>query len=75
MCLLNLVLLSLVLIVVKDELCQTLSKEHCSDVNICLSSMKRIMHLEKPNSLWIIPVNISIGNLFTYKLYIVHFLQ
>lgn len=50
------------MIVVKDELCQTLSKEYCSDVNICLSSIKHIMNLEKPNSLWIIPVDINIGN-------------
>lgn len=47
----------------QDELCQLLSKEHCSDVNICLSSLKYLMNLEKPNSLWLIPVNIDIGNL------------
>lgn len=50
------------MIVVKDELSRTLSKEHCSDVSICLSSIKHIMNLEKPNSLWIIPVDVDIGN-------------
>lgn len=49
-------------IVVEDECCRALSKEHSIDVNICLSSMKSIMNLEKPNSLWIIPVNVDIGN-------------
>lgn len=48
--------------VVEDECCRTLSKKHSIDVNICLSSMKSIMNLEKPNSLWIIPVNVEIGN-------------
>lgn len=47
----------------QDELCQSLSKENCSDINICLSSIKRIMHLEKANSLWMIPINIDKGNL------------
>lgn len=51
-----------VMTVMKDELCQTLSKEYSTDVNICLSSLKNIMNLEKPNSLWLIPVNILIGN-------------
>ncbi|XP_015370182.1 PREDICTED: uncharacterized protein LOC107166134 isoform X3 [Diuraphis noxia] len=45
---------------VEDECCRALSKEHGIDVNICLSSMKNIMNLEKPNSLWIIPVNVDI---------------
>jgi len=49
-------------IVKEDEHCPILSKTHSIDVNICLSSMKNIMNLEKPNSLWIIPVNIDIGN-------------
>uniref|UniRef100_A0A2S2NRB6 NMDA receptor-regulated protein 2 n=2 Tax=Schizaphis graminum TaxID=13262 RepID=A0A2S2NRB6_SCHGA len=44
----------------EDEHCPILSKTHSIDVNICLSSMKNIMNLEKPNSLWIIPVNIDI---------------
>lgn len=48
-------------IVVQDELCQELSNKHNSDINICLSSLKRIMHLEKSNNLWLIPVNINIG--------------
>lgn len=51
-----------IVIVVKDGFCRTISKEHCSDVNICLSSIKHIMNLEKPNSLWIIPVDVDIGN-------------
>ncbi|XP_050428665.1 uncharacterized protein LOC126838350 [Adelges cooleyi] len=44
---------------IKDEVCCRLSKEHCTDINICLSSLKHIMNLEKPNSLWLIPVNIQ----------------
>lgn len=44
----------------EDERCRTLSKKHSIDVNICLSSIKNIMNLEKPNSLWIIPVNVEI---------------
>lgn len=51
-------------IVMQDELCQSLSKENCSDVNICLSSIKRIMHLEKANSLWMIPISVVKGNLY-----------
>lgn len=47
---------------VEDECCRTLSKKHSIDVNICLSSMKSIMNLEKPNSLWIIPVNVEIDS-------------
>lgn len=45
---------------IEDECCRKLSKEHSINVNICLSSMKNIMNLEKSNSLWIIPVNIDI---------------
>ncbi|CAI6363938.1 unnamed protein product [Macrosiphum euphorbiae] len=45
---------------VEDECCRTLSTTNDIDVNICLSSIKSIMNLEKPNSLWIIPVNVDI---------------
>lgn len=51
-----------IIIVIQDELCRTLSNEHGSDVNICLSSIKHIMNLEKPNSIWIIPIHVEIGN-------------
>ncbi|XP_025200311.1 uncharacterized protein LOC112598152 [Melanaphis sacchari] len=47
---------------IEDECCRTLSKNHNINVNICLSSMKNLMNLEKPNSLWIIPVNIDIDD-------------
>lgn len=43
----------------QDELCQTLSKEHGSNVNMCLSSLKCIMNIQKSNSLWLLPVNID----------------
>lgn len=48
--------------VVEDECCHKLSTTNDIDINICLSSLKSIMNLEKPNSLWIIPVNVNIGN-------------
>lgn len=48
----------------KDELCQTLSKENNIDIAICLSSIKHIMNLEKPNNLWLMPVDIIVGNYF-----------
>lgn len=48
--------------VVEDECCRKLSTTNDIDINICLSSLKSIMNLEKPNSLWIIPVNVDIGN-------------
>lgn len=37
-------------------------KKHCTDISMCLSSIKHIMSLEKPNSVWLIPVNINTGN-------------
>jgi len=57
-------------IVAVDEHCRTLSKNHSIDVNMCLSSIKNIMNLEKPNSLWIIPVNVDIGNYYIILLII-----
>lgn len=48
--------------VIKDELCHSFMKKHCTDISMCLSSIKHIMSLEKPNSVWLIPVNINTGN-------------
>ncbi|XP_025425073.1 uncharacterized protein LOC112693992 isoform X2 [Sipha flava] len=52
---------------IKDELCHELMKEHSCEISMCLSSLKHIMSLEKPNSVWLIPVNINtdIDNLKT----------
>ncbi|VVC29676.1 Hypothetical protein CINCED_3A005278 [Cinara cedri] len=45
---------------VDDKLCQTLFKENNIDIAICLSSIKHIMNLEKPNKLWLMPVDIIV---------------
>ncbi|XP_050529480.1 uncharacterized protein LOC126899028 isoform X2 [Daktulosphaira vitifoliae] len=44
---------------IKDEVCCDLSEKHSTEINICLSSLKSIMNLEKPNSLWLLPLNIT----------------